>query len=180
MYWNNWIKHTKHLILRPRRASMFVKCYSFSILRYKREAENWRLHPGDTGRKTHFQSNVEEDLKARAWGLTAGFQTIGWRCFKSTADWWDWWKKGTCTLLIFHASCFSLLLETSENLLESSLPYRNTYSYFCHHSLKRGEMTRMETSKQKWLEISVLNYLKIFQSKHHAYIVFSRSILLSV
>lgn len=99
---------------------------------------------------------------------------------KPTADWWDWWKKGTFTLLIFHALCFSLLLETSENHLESSLPYRITYSYFCHHSLKRGEMTRMETSKQKWLEIAVLNHLKIFQSKCHAYIVFSRSILLSV
>ena len=50
---------------------------------WKREAENRRLHPGDIGRKTHFQSNVREELKARAWGLTAGFQTIGRRCFKA-------------------------------------------------------------------------------------------------
>lgn len=87
---------------------------------------------------------------------------------------------GTLTLLIIHALSSSLLLETSENHLESSLPDRNTYSYFCHHSLKRGEMTRMETSKQKWLKIVLLNHPKIFQSKYHAYIVYSRSILLSV
>jgi len=57
-YWNNWIKHTKHMILRPRRASMFVKCYCFSILRYKREAGNWvQLWP----LFTFFPLNLKEE-----------------------------------------------------------------------------------------------------------------------
>lgn len=54
---------------------------------WKMEAETPSLYLGDIERKTHFQSTILEELKARAWGLTAGFQTIGQRqTSKPTAD----------------------------------------------------------------------------------------------